>query len=112
PALRHEPLAAAVAGGDGSGESGGQGRRPGPTQLTEADRELVLHVEEGAITAAVGDPDAGVRESAGSAHVGEPDLLRAGNSDDRPGRRLAEQRDERVQVVGQPDPGTDAVAQA
>ena len=81
-------------------------------RLGQRDAELVLDVEHRVVPGAVGDADPQVREAAGRAHVGEAHLLRARHRHDRPPGGLAEQRDERVQLVGQPDPGADAVAQA
>ena len=45
-----------------------------------------------------------MRQAAGGAHVGEPDLVAARHADDRAAGRLAEQDDERVRVFGQDDP--------
>jgi len=60
----------------------------------------------------VDNADARERQAPRGAQVGEADLLAARDAHERAGRRLAEQRDERVGAFGQDDPHAGVATQA
>ena len=70
-------------------------------QLGQRDRELALDLD--GIGALVDHTDAHPREITGRAHTGEASFLGARDRDEHAARRLGEQGDERIGVVGKQD---------